>query len=255
MDDHPVIHDAARAAFKEHTEYELLHAETSSEARAILEGNLPNFVIVDHDLTGGYTGIDLVRWARLSLGARAPIAILYTHRSQEEVWLAAGKAGARGFVSKGLPVSCLFEALERAGAGGIYVAPEAAPDQGESCTYTFATASKDPSRAIHCHLDAGSGALRVGDEQKGLGPKSLRLLVYLLEARLHDQAWVSFDALTKHVWGTPASEDAARLTQLVSQLRSAMANGEIIGTKVGRRGASSAYRITVPVRKSTSWKK
>jgi DNA-binding response OmpR family regulator len=243
VDDHPAIHDATRTAFKEHTEYELLHALTASQARSILESNPPNFMIVDHDLPGGCTGIDLVRWAQRCLAHRAPLAILYTHRSHDEVWLPAERAGARGFVSKQSPVSHLLEALERAGAGEVYKAPEAASDDNESCTYVFES----------CRLDARSGALVVDAKGKWLGPKSLRLLVYLLEARLHDQRWVSFETLTQHVWGTSATEDTENLKQLVSQLRKAMENADIIATKVGRHGASSAYLISVPVHKHISW--
>ncbi|MBZ5600834.1 MAG: response regulator [Acidobacteriia bacterium] len=83
----------------EDADYEILEAQSGSEALSIARAELPSLVVMDW-MMPGMSGVDVVRALKADPATRAIPVILLTARSQAEDRQAGISAGASAFLSK-----------------------------------------------------------------------------------------------------------------------------------------------------------
>ncbi|WP_285673560.1 response regulator [Paralimibaculum aggregatum] len=122
-DDHPLFRDGVARTLEESGALQVVAATGTAEAaiRAV-EEHLPDIVCLDISLPGN--GLDAAR----VIGERFPavrIVMLTVSESDDDV-MTAFKAGAKGYVLKGIGAAELVEVLTGVAAGGSYVSPSLA---------------------------------------------------------------------------------------------------------------------------------
>lgn len=119
VDDHPIVrHGISRLLNREEDLCVTGEAENSSEAMALLEGDLPDIVLVDLMLDGE-SGLDLIgiirgRWPDL------PLLVVSMHDAPDYLERVL-KAGAQGFVNKKESIRQLSDAIRRVLSGRTYI--------------------------------------------------------------------------------------------------------------------------------------
>jgi len=114
-DDHPIVREGLRAVLSALADFELVGAAASGmEAVSVVAAAQPDVVVMDLHMPE----IDGVQATRHILAAQPDVAILVlTMYDDDEMILAALKAGARGYLLKGASHNDIARAL-RAVAGG-----------------------------------------------------------------------------------------------------------------------------------------
>ncbi|MBP9088844.1 MAG: response regulator transcription factor [Kofleriaceae bacterium] len=133
IDDHALLREGLALALTRVTEQvEVVEAESAEQAVELLRANPPfDLILLDMQLPGRsrLEALDMVR----ELAPRTSIVVLSAEASSGLVY-AALKAGARGYIHKGVNTDVLLSAVQLVFAGGIYVPPvlleseEAAPE-------------------------------------------------------------------------------------------------------------------------------
>ncbi|HTU53728.1 MAG TPA: response regulator transcription factor [Acetobacteraceae bacterium] len=117
IEDHPIVRAGCRRLLEERGEDSVIEAETASEGLRLCRDASPDLVILDLGLADG--GLALLR--RL-LAAVPGLNVLVFSMHEEPVMVAGAlEAGARGYVSKNDDPAALLEAVERIGAGEVYL--------------------------------------------------------------------------------------------------------------------------------------
>jgi two-component system, NarL family, nitrate/nitrite response regulator NarL len=123
VDDHPLFRDGVVQTLRADPEIEIVaQAKTATEAIQLAGELLPDVVLLDITIPGG--GLN----AAQALAASLPITkiIMLTASEAEEDVLAALKAGARGYILKGVSGDELIKIVRGVYAGEAYVTPSLA---------------------------------------------------------------------------------------------------------------------------------
>ena len=122
IDDHALVREGLALALTRVTEQvEVVEAASAEQAGELLLINPPfDLIVLDMQLPGR-SRLDALALVR-ELAPRSMIVVLSAEASSGLVY-AALKAGARGYIHKGVNTDVLLSALKLVFAGGIYVPP------------------------------------------------------------------------------------------------------------------------------------
>lgn len=123
VDDHEIVRSGLVALLSEHEGLEVSHAAASADEclRLLKEGAAPDLVVADLILGAGLDGIQLTKGIKV----HDPLLPVLVLSGRDEALFAerALDAGASGYVMKDEAVERLFEAMEAALAGHVWVSP------------------------------------------------------------------------------------------------------------------------------------
>lgn len=122
-DDHPLFRGGVVRSLLEHGGFQVV-AEVGSAAEAVkaVEAHLPDVALLDISMPGS----GLAAAAEINRCFPAVGIVMLTVSEADEDLLAALKAGARGYVLKGVAAEELIEIVTGVARGGSYVTPELA---------------------------------------------------------------------------------------------------------------------------------
>ena len=120
VDDHPVVRAGVRAVLEQaFDEVVIADAESIEQVGDVVDGNIPDVVIIDPWRPGLDVG-DIV--SRLRDQVKSPI-VVFTSDGGARLLSEALKAGVKGYVRKDSPSEDLVRAIEAARTGEFYVDP------------------------------------------------------------------------------------------------------------------------------------
>ena len=124
-DDHPLFREGVIASLTTDAGITVVGeaAEADGAVRAVRE-TLPDVVLLDVDMPGG----GVLAASRIATVSPATRVIMLTVAEDEDHLLSAMKAGASGYVLKGVSASELIRIVRSVSAGDVYVAPSLAFD-------------------------------------------------------------------------------------------------------------------------------
>lgn len=123
VDDHPLFRDGVVQTLGAESDIEIVgEATTAAEAVRLAAELLPDLILLDITIPGG--GLN----AAASISATSPVAkiVMLTASETEEDVLSALKAGARGYILKGVSGRDLVKIVRSVYAGEAYVTPSLA---------------------------------------------------------------------------------------------------------------------------------
>lgn len=122
-DDHPLFLDGVITSLRSMPEVQVVgQAADAAGAVRIVREELPEIVLLDVTMPGG--GIDAAR--QIAAACPATRIIMLTVSEDEDDLLAAMKAGASGYVLKGVSARELASVVRGVSSGEVYVAPSLA---------------------------------------------------------------------------------------------------------------------------------
>jgi two-component system, NarL family, nitrate/nitrite response regulator NarL len=132
VDDHPMFRQGVVSSLQAMPEFNVV-AETSSgeEALQLASSMMPDVVLLDISMPG-WNGI--VTAEKIALACPATTIIMLTASEDKDKLLAALKAGARGYVLKGVSAKELADVIRSAYAGEVYVSASIASEMLISLT-------------------------------------------------------------------------------------------------------------------------
>ena len=183
----------------ERSGFNVVSAETAEQALEILDGPLPNLVLIDWMLPG-MSGVDLARRLRRDpLTAELPLLML-TARGEESDKLKSFDAGIDDYVTK--PFS---------------------PRELTARVKALLRRSGEPENGVLAHgrlcLDTRAHSVRVGDQTVSLGPTEFRLLELLMR---HPDRAFDRPQLLDRVWGRNVYIEERTVDVHVLRLRKAL---------------------------------
>lgn len=120
-DDHPLFREGVFHSLASEPDLTVVgQAETGEEALRLAADLVPDVVLLDIGMPG-WGGLATVE--KLSQACPATKVVMLTVFDDEDRLLAAFKAGARGYVLKGLPARDLAHIVRLVAAGEVYVSP------------------------------------------------------------------------------------------------------------------------------------
>lgn len=123
VDDHPLFRAGVAQALERYPEFELVaEGETAAQAIAIAGRSLPDVMLLDVSMPGG--GLNAVR--QIALESPVVKVIMLTVSEDEEDVTAALRAGAKGYVLKGVAARDLASIIRSVATGDVYVTPSLA---------------------------------------------------------------------------------------------------------------------------------
>jgi DNA-binding NarL/FixJ family response regulator len=187
-DDHPIVVEGLRAVLSTLPDMTLVSAvATGREAIRVATAEHPDVVVMDLRMPD-VTGIEATR----QILARHPdVAVLVLTMYDDDEWLfAAVRAGARGYLVKGVPNDAIVRALRSVAAGEAVFGPTVAQRVLDYFT-TGAPAAEEPlpelsdrEREILTLLAAGHGTNDIA-RRLYLSPKTVRNHVSGILHKLH----------------------------------------------------------------------
>jgi len=132
VDDHPLFRQGVVGSLALVADFKVV-GETSSgeEALALALELMPDVVLLDVSMPG-WGGI--VTAEKMALACPATAVVMLTAADDKDKLLAALKAGARGYVLKGVSAKELADVVRAACAGEVYVSPSIAAEMLVSLT-------------------------------------------------------------------------------------------------------------------------
>lgn len=119
-DDHPLLREGVVLSLIEHGGFAVVaQAGSADEAVAAVEAHMPEIVLLDVSMPGS----GLIAAATISQRFPAVRIVMLTISEADDDLLAALRAGARGYVLKGVSAVELIEVLQGVASGGSYVSP------------------------------------------------------------------------------------------------------------------------------------
>lgn len=129
VDDHAVMRMGLTTAANDASDMDVVaDVENGAEALDAYRRHRPDVVVLDLRLQG-MSGVETIRVLREEFRS-ARILIFTNYAKGEEIYLAL-KAGASGFVLKGMPLERLLEAIREVHQGNQYIPSEIASRVGE----------------------------------------------------------------------------------------------------------------------------
>jgi two-component system, NarL family, nitrate/nitrite response regulator NarL len=132
VDDHPLFRQGVVNSLETVPDFKVV-GETSSgqEALGLCLSLMPDVVLLDVSMPG-WNGI--VTAEKIALACPATAIVMLTAADDKDKLLAALKAGARGYVLKGVSAKELADVVRSACAGEVYVSPSIAAEMLVSLT-------------------------------------------------------------------------------------------------------------------------
>jgi DNA-binding NarL/FixJ family response regulator len=122
-DDHPLFREGVVNSLSANSDMLVVaQAESAEEAVRLVRDELPDLVLLDITMPGG--GIEAAR--KIATTSPATRIVMLTVSEDEDDLLEAMKAGASGYVLKGVSARELASVLRSVSAGEVYVAPSLA---------------------------------------------------------------------------------------------------------------------------------
>jgi DNA-binding NarL/FixJ family response regulator len=119
-DDHPLFREGVINSLRANSDVQIVgEAADADAAYGIVREQLPDVVLLDVTMPGD--GIAAAR--RIAMACPATRIIMLTVSEDEDDLMAAMKAGARGYVLKGVSASELIGVIRTVNGGDVYVAP------------------------------------------------------------------------------------------------------------------------------------
>jgi len=119
-DDHPLFREGVITSLRAVSDMTVVgEAENAEEALRVVRDELPEVVLLDVTMPGG--GIEAAR--RIAAACPATRIVMLTVSEDEDDLLDAMKAGASGYVLKGVSARELASVVRSVSAGEVYVAP------------------------------------------------------------------------------------------------------------------------------------
>lgn len=123
IDDHPLFRAGVAQALERYPDFDVIaEGETAAQAISIASRKLPDVMLLDVSMPGG--GVNAVR----QISSEAPVVkvIMLTVSEDEEDVTASLRAGAKGYVLKGVAARELAEIIRSVAGGDVYVTPSLA---------------------------------------------------------------------------------------------------------------------------------
>jgi DNA-binding NarL/FixJ family response regulator len=121
VDDHPLYREGVVSALSAHKGLEVVaEAETADEAARLVATLAPDLLLLDLSIPGG--GLEVLR----AIAGRSTRVLVLTASEREDDVFAALKAGAGGYVLKGVGGADLVQIALSVAAGDVYVPPSLA---------------------------------------------------------------------------------------------------------------------------------
>lgn len=191
VDDHDVVREGLKAALSRSGCEVVAEARGVKEAMAFIAHAHPDAVLVDLNLPDG-NGLEIITWAR-SISKRI-ILIVVTMSDEDELLVAAMRAGAQGFIRKSAPISEILTALE----------------MGEKSPTLFAAAGLER-------------ALRRRSDLHGLTARELEVLHHLgtgaTNAQIAQKLYLSEATIKSHLASTYRKLGVTNRTAAIAQAR------------------------------------
>jgi two-component system, NarL family, nitrate/nitrite response regulator NarL len=120
-DDHPMFRQGVASALSRERDLEVVgEGGCGEEVLALAQALMPDVILLDVSMPG-WGGVQTVE--KLSAACPSTTVIMLTMSEDTDSLLAALKAGARGYVLKGIAPRDLAQVVRSAHAGEIYVSP------------------------------------------------------------------------------------------------------------------------------------
>lgn len=123
VDDHPLFRAGVAQALERYPDFEVIaEGDSAAQAISIAGRRLPDVMLLDVSMPGG--GVNAVR----QIASEVPVVkvIMLTVSEDEEDVTASLRAGAKGYVLKGVAARELAEIIRSVAAGDVYVTPSLA---------------------------------------------------------------------------------------------------------------------------------
>lgn len=133
VDDHPLFREGVVHSLEMDPEFKVVGQTASGEeALALARKLLPAVVLLDVSMPG-WNGI--VTAEKIAMACPATAIVMLTGSDDKDRLLAALKAGARGYVLKGVSARELANVVRSAVAGEVYISPSIAAEMLVSLTH------------------------------------------------------------------------------------------------------------------------
>ena len=132
VDDHPLFREGVVHSLDAEPGLTVVgQAASGEEALRLARELMPDVVLLDISMPG-WSG--LVAAAKIATACPATVIVMLTVSEDKDKLLAAFKAGARGYVLKGVSAQELAKVVRSAAAGDVYVSPPLAAEMLVSLT-------------------------------------------------------------------------------------------------------------------------
>jgi two-component system, NarL family, nitrate/nitrite response regulator NarL len=132
VDDHPLFRQGVVSSLATVPDFKVVaEASSGEEALELARALLPDIVLLDVSMAG-WSGI--VTAEKIAMACPATAIVMLTGSDDKDKLLAAFKAGARGYVLKGVSAKELAGVVRSAVAGEVYVSPSIAAEMLVSLT-------------------------------------------------------------------------------------------------------------------------
>jgi two-component system, NarL family, nitrate/nitrite response regulator NarL len=122
-DDHPLFREGVITSLRSAPDLNVIgQADNADEAVRLVRDELPNVVLLDVTMPGG----GIAAAGKIAAACPATRIVMLTVSEDEDDLLAAMKAGASGYVLKGVAASELARVVRTVSVGEVYVAPSLA---------------------------------------------------------------------------------------------------------------------------------
>lgn len=166
IDDHPLFRNGLRTLLRDQKDLQLIaEADTAADAVRLARELQPDLVLMDLSLPDG-NGLETLR----QIAAQQPQIriIVLTMHDDPALLVAAAKAGARGYILKGVRSADLLRAIHAVIANGAALSPEMLPDLLREYRRLAQTATPTPQltareREILALAATGAGNREIAD--------------------------------------------------------------------------------------------
>jgi len=205
-DDHPIFRQGLVRSLSESPDFEVLgDAATAPEAVALAEATGPDVALLDISMPGG--GIAAAAAIARSC-PRTRIAMLTVSEDEDDV-LAAMKAGATGYVLKGVSAGDLLAVLREVAAGNSHVSPALAARVLSAMHRTPKTGARTPLDDLTRREEDILRRVAQGLSNKevardlGLQEKTVKHYMTTILGKLQARNRVEAALIARDIWGNP----------------------------------------------------